>query len=117
VALDASGQYAENWLNGRGKAGSARSAFTSGSADEGVLWKLMSGRAHAEFRTYANVTASLGEDRRLIHQIAPTRDLVWDNVALWLCARQLMTVLGGVLTVHPHLDQADYLAAAEGRGR
>jgi hypothetical protein len=113
VALDASGQYAENWLHGRGKAGSARAAFQSGSADGGILWKVMSGHSHAEFENYANLSASLDDRRRLVHTIGPRRDLLWDNIALWLTVRQFTTVLASVLKLHSHIDQADFLAAAE----
>ena len=73
----------------------------------------MSGHSHAEFENYANLSASLDGERRLLHRIGPARDQAWDNIALWLTARQLTTVLACVLTVHPHIDHADFLAAAE----
>ena len=111
VAADLSGQYAENWLHGRGKAGKPRTAWGSDpQADR--LWELMS-YAHADFEHYASRSAVLDEDRRIIHHIGPSRDPLWDNVCLWLAARQFTAVLACVLTVRPDLDQADFLAAAE----
>lgn len=109
VAADQSGQYAENWLQGKGKAGKPRVAF--GVESEG-LWKLFSGPAHADFRDYANASAHFDEDNRLIHRIGPQRDLLWDNVTLWLTARTLTSVLAGVIEVHPHIDEKPFLEAA-----
>lgn len=73
----------------------------------------MSGQAHAEFEHYASLSATLSDDRRIIHSIGPCRDLLWDNISLWLAARQFMAVLACVLSVHARLDQADLLAAGE----
>jgi hypothetical protein len=112
VAMDASGQYAENWLHRHGKGRKPRAAFGSTPQDD-TLWKLMSGQAHADFEAYANLSAMLDQDRRIIHRIGPRRDVLWDNVWLWLAARQFTTVLACVLMVHPHLDQANFLVAAE----
>jgi hypothetical protein len=111
VAADESGQYAENWLHHRGKATSPRIAFGSDSEDD-VLWKLMSGHAHAAFPAYANAVVTL-DGRRLLHRVGPSRDLAWDNITLWLSARTLIQILAGVLKVHPHIDQRDFLRAGE----
>jgi|SRR5215218_999660 len=109
VASDESGQYAENWLHGRGKAGKPRAAFGSESKD---LWKLLSGHAHAEFRDYAHASADLDDGRRIVHHVGPRRDLLWDNVTLWLTARTLTSVLASVLKVHSRLDQDNFLRMA-----
>lgn len=109
VVDDASGQYAENWLRGRGKADRPRVAF--GASEDEATWKLMSGQAHAEFAAYANHSAAL-EGRRIVHYVGPRRDAFWDSIWLWVVARQLTSALAGLLKVHDHIDQADFLAAA-----
>ncbi len=111
VAADESGQYAENWLHHRGKATSPRIAFGSDSEDD-VLWKLMSGHAHAAFPAYANAVVTL-DGRRLLHRVGPSRDLAWDNITLWLSARTFTQTLAGVLTIHPEIDQRDFLRMGE----
>lgn len=111
VAHDSPGQYAENWIHGRGKPAKPRTAFGAAAEDD-PLWNLMSGQAHATFEHYVNLTAFL-DGGRIVHRIAPRRDLVWDNTFLWLTAHRLRTVLAGVLKVHPHIDQASFLAAAQ----
>ncbi len=80
---------------------------------EDSLWSLMSGQAHADFNAYANLSATLDEARRIIHGIGPCRQPPWDNIWLWLTARQLTTVLACVLKVCAHIDQRDFLAVAE----
>jgi hypothetical protein len=60
VLDDTSGQYAENWLRRRGKAGKPRIAFGPDSADD-LIWKLMSDQSHADFASYANHSAMLNE--------------------------------------------------------
>lgn len=110
VAEDTSGQYAENWLHGHGKAGSARSAFGSDPEDD-PMWKLLSGQSHAEFASYANHSAKLDDERRIIHLIGPHRDPLWDSIWLWMAARQFARVLACALKIHPQIDDADFLAA------
>jgi len=112
VAFDASGQYAENWIHGRGQAGKPRAAFSAASEDD-PLWGLMSGQAHASFEHYAGLSATLSEDGRLIHFLGPRRDPIWDNVFLWLVAHRLRTVLEAVLKIHSHVDQGSFLTAAQ----
>jgi hypothetical protein len=109
VADDLSGQYAENWLRRRGRAARPRVAFGEPDADR--LWKLMSGQAHAQFDVYAGMSSTL-DDGRLVHQVGPQRDLLWDSIWLWYVARQFLRVLAGLLKVHPDIDQADFLAVA-----
>lgn len=109
VAEDPSGQYAENWLRGRGKASKPRAAF--GDAEDNPMWKLMSGQAHAQFDVYAQLSAKL-HDRRLVHSVGPHRDTFWDNIWLWMTARQFTRVLAALLKVHPQIDQADFLLVA-----
>jgi len=111
VAEDASGEYAENWLRGHGKAGKPRVAFGP-NAEDGPIWSLMSGQAHAEFAGYVNLCATLDDERRLVHSIGPSRDPFSDSIWLWLAARQLTRVLAGLLKVHPQLDDGDFLTAA-----
>jgi hypothetical protein len=110
VANDAGGQYAENWVRGRGKAGKPRTAF--GDPEEEPLWKMMSGLAHAQFDMHAHLSATF-DGTRLVHSIGPQRNAFWDNGLLWLTARQLIRVLAGLLKVHPEIDQAGFLAAAQ----
>jgi hypothetical protein len=110
VADDDSGQYAANWLDHRGRAVSARSAF--GPPDTDPMWALMSGQAHAQFDVYARMSTAFDEGR-LVHQVGPQRDPLWDSIWLWYAARQLVRVLAGLLKVHPHIDQTDFLAVAE----
>ena len=110
VAEDASGQYAANWLEGRGRSSRPRVAF--GEPDSDPMWKLMSGQAHGQFDIYASMSAKLDEGR-LVHQVGPHRDSLWDSIWLWYAARQLLRVLAGLLKVHPHIDQADFLAVGE----
>jgi hypothetical protein len=110
VADDPSGVYAENWLHGRGRADKPRVAF--GWPDDDPLWQLMSGEAHAQFDVHAQLTSTF-HDRRLIHSMGPGRDSFWDNGLMWLTARQLIRVLAGLLKVHPHIDQTDFLVTAE----
>ncbi len=86
VAADTSGQYAENWLHGEGKAAKPSVAFGSGTGGD-PLWELMSGQAHASFKHYATLCASLEDGRGLVHRINPSRDALWDNCTLWLAAR------------------------------
>ena len=50
---------------------------------------------------------------RLVHQVGPQRDPLRDSIWLWYAARQLVRVLAGLLKVHPHIDQTDFLAVAE----
>ena len=110
VAEDPSGQYAANWLGGRGRSSRPRVAF--GEPDSDPMWKLMSGQAHAQFDVYAGMSAKFDEGR-LVHQVGPQRDPLWDSIWLWYAARQLVRVLAGLLKVHPHIDQTDFLAVAE----
>jgi hypothetical protein len=110
VAEDESGQYAENWLSGRGQADRPRTAF--GDPEHDRLWKLMSGQAHARFDVHAHLSAQL-DGGRLVHFVGPQRDAFWDNGLLWLTARQLTRVLACVLKVRPEIDQADFLATAD----
>lgn len=110
VAEDPTGQYAENWLQGRGQADKPRTAF--GDPEHDPLWKMMSGQAHAQFDVHAHLSATLS-GRRLIHSVGPRRDAFWDNGLLWLAARQLIRVLACLLKVHPEIDQANFLLAAE----
>lgn len=110
VAEDKSGEYAANWLAGRGRSRRSRSAF--GDPDSHHLWKLMSGQAHARFDAYADMFATLDEGR-LVHQIAPRRDPLWDSIWLWYAARQLVRVLAALLKLHAHIDQKDFLAVAK----
>ena len=70
----------------------------------------MSGQSHAEFAAFAALSATLSEYRVLVHHIGPKRDPLWDNVWIWLTARQLGRTLAAVLKVHPQIDQSDYLA-------
>ncbi len=112
VANDASGQYAENWVQGRGKAASPRIAFGPESADRPV-WELMSAQAHAHYASYMNHSGMVDEDGRLIHGVGPRRDPVMDSLWLWLSARQFARVLAAVLKVHPDIDSARFLAAAQ----
>jgi hypothetical protein len=109
VAEDASGQYAENWLQGRGRASKPRVAF--GDPEDDPMWKLMSGQAHAEFHIYAHLSTTLDEGR-LVHSVGPHRDAFWDSIWIWLTTRQLTRVLAGLLKVHPHIDQSEFLAVA-----
>jgi len=106
VADDPSGQYADNWLRGRGNADKSRTAF--GQQENDPLWKLMSGQAHATFGVYAHLSATF-DGRRLVHSVGPRREAFWDSIWLWLVARQLARVLAALLTVHPHIDTADFL--------
>lgn len=110
VAEDQGGQYARNWLHGEGRAGSARAAFGS-DPSAASSWKLMSGQSHAVFTAFAAFSASLDEDNVLIHHIGPKRDPFWDNVWIWLTARQLGRVLACILKIHPHVEQGPYLEA------
>jgi len=110
VAEDASGQYAANWLGRHGRAARPRAAF--GEPDSDPMWKLMSGQAHAQFDVYAGMSAKFDEGR-LVHQVGPQRDPLRDSIWLWYAARQLVRVLAGLLKVHPHIDQTDFLAVAE----
>jgi hypothetical protein len=110
VAEDKSGEYAANWLAGRGRSGRPRSAF--GDSDSHPLWEFMSGQAHARFDVYADMFATFDE-RRLVHQIGPRRAPLWDSIWLWYTARQLVRVLAVLLKLHPHIDQKDFLAIAE----
>lgn len=112
VANDLTGQYAENWIRGCGKAGSARSAFSGEDPEAGPLWKLMSGQAHAQFDVHAHFTARLDE-RRLLHIVSPQRNAGWDNAFLWLTARQLVSVVACLLKVHPAVDQAAFLRVVQ----
>ncbi len=72
----------------------------------------MSGQAHGQFDMYASMSAKFDEGR-LVHQVGPHRDPLWDSVWLWYAARQLLRVLAGLLKVHPHIDQTDFLAVGE----
>ena len=110
VAEDASGQYADNWLRGRGKADKPRVAF--GQPEDDPLWGLMSGQAHATFEVYARLSAEF-DGRRLVHSVAPRRDVFWDSIWLWVVARQLSRVLAALIKVHPHIETADFLAVSE----
>ena len=110
VAEDTSGEYAANWLAGRGRSRRPRSAF--GEPDSDPLWELMSGQAHARFDVFAGMSATF-DAGRLVHQIAPRRDPPWDGVWLWYAARQTVRVLAALLKLHPHIDQKDFLAVAE----
>lgn len=110
VAEDKSGEYAANWLAGRGRSGRARSAF--GESDSHPMWKLMSGQAHAQFDAYAGFSAGFDEGR-LVHQVGPRRDPLWDSIWVWYAARQLVRVLAALLQIHTHIDQKDFLAVAE----
>lgn len=109
VADDHSGQYAENWIHGRGKADKPRVAF--GDPEDDQMWRLMSGQAHAQFDVHAHLSATL-QDKRLVHSVGPHRDPFWDSVWLWFVARHLTRTLAGLLKVHPHIDQADFLKTA-----
>ena len=111
VAEDTSGQYAENWLHGRGKAGKARAAFGSDREDD-PTWRLLSSQSHAEFASYASHSAELDDERRIIHLIGPHRDPFWDSIWLWMAARHFARVLACVLKVRPQVDDADFLAIA-----
>lgn len=108
VARDARGDYARNWLRGQGRPASNRRAY-GGAPDDQVGWDLMSGQAHANFRGYASLLADLDDRNRVIHRVSPERDATWDNVWLWLTARQLGRILACVLKVHPQIDQSDYV--------
>ncbi|MBA2420558.1 MAG: hypothetical protein H0V57_05445 [Thermoleophilaceae bacterium] len=112
MALDASGQYAENWIHGRGQAGKPRAAFSAASQDD-PLWKLMSGQAHASFEHHANLSATLSEGGRLVHSLGPRRDPAWDNLFLWLVAHRLRTAVAAVLKVHSQIDRGSFLTAAQ----
>jgi len=59
VAEDPSGQYAANWLGGRGRSSRPRVVF--GEPDSDPMWKLMSGQAHAQFDVYAGMSAKFDE--------------------------------------------------------
>lgn len=109
VAEDASGQYAANWLDREGRGARPRVAF--GERDADPMWKLMSGQAHAQFDVFVGMSATFDEGR-LVHQVGPRRDPLWDSIWLWYTTRQLVRVLAGLLKVHPHVDQADFLAVA-----
>jgi len=109
VAEDASGQYAANWLDRGGRAARPRVAF--GAPDTDPMWKLMSGQAHAQFDVFVGMSGTFDEGR-LVHQVGPRRDPLWDSIWLWYTARQLVRVLAGLLKVHPYIDQADFLVAA-----
>lgn len=109
VAEDASGQYAKNWIYGRGKPARARVAF--GPVESEPFWRFMSGESHAEFATHVNLSAAFDEERGLIHTIGPNRDPFSDSIWLWVAARHLARVLACLLKVHPQLDATDFLTA------
>lgn len=111
VLDDASGQYAENWLRGRGRADSPRVAFGP-DPDDAPVWKLMSDLSHAVFAGHVDAFATLDEERRIIHCVGPSRDPVMDSLWLWVIARRFAQLLACVLKVHPHIDDAGFLAAA-----
>lgn len=71
VAQDASGQYAENWLRGRGKADSPRIAFGAGDPED-ATWALMSGQSHAEFAAFTNFSTEVDEQQKVIHLVGPS---------------------------------------------
>jgi hypothetical protein len=110
VAEDQSGQYAVNWINGRGRSSRPRVAF--GDADSDPIWKLMSGQAHAQFDVYARMAATFDEGR-FVNQVGPRRDPPWDSIWLWYTARHLVRVLAALLQVHPQIEQADFLAVGQ----
>jgi hypothetical protein len=110
VADDTSGDYAANWLDRHGRAARPRVAF--GEPDADPMWKLMSGQAHAQFDVYAGMSTTFDEGR-LVHQVGPRRNPLWDSIWLWYATRQLVRALASLLKVHPHIDQADFLAVGE----
>lgn len=110
VAEDSSGQYAENWVGGRGQADKPRTAF--GDPEQDPLWELMSGQAHAQFGVHAHLSAKLA-GRRLVHSVGPQRNAFWDNGLVWLTARQLSRVLACLLKIHAEIDQTDFLSTAQ----
>lgn len=109
IAEDSSGQYAANWLEGRGRADRPRSAFGP-EQEHDVLWKLMSGQAHATFEIYARM-GTRPEGERLMHMLNPARDEM-DDLWLILVGRHLSRVIASVLRVRPEIEQADFLGAA-----
>jgi hypothetical protein len=100
VAADATGQYATNWMVGRGKAASPRSAFGTSDADDAV-WTLMSRLSHATFTEFVNFSTFLDKDRRAIHHIGPRRMPVVDDLLLWLTARQLIRTFAAAMQIRP----------------
>ena len=109
VARDSSGQYAENWIRGKGRAASPQIAFGGGSGGD-PLWGLMSNQAHANFEHYINLSRAWDDEKGFLHRLIPERDLKWDNIFLWMTGRRLMQIFAASLTVHEHIDQTDFLA-------
>jgi hypothetical protein len=110
VARDETGQYASNWLAGRGKAASPRAAFGT-SPEENEVWRLMSNLSHASFAEFTRLASEVDGDQRLVHRVGPHRSPGFDNVVLWLSGRQLVRTLAAVHIVRPDLDQQRVLAA------
>lgn len=109
VADDVSGgQYALNWLAGRGKSSKHRVAFGSERTDE-PTWDLMSGQSHAVFAAYARFSARMGDDQVLIHSVGPHRDPFWDSIWMWVTARQFMGALACQLKGSPAYRPAKLL--------
>lgn len=112
VARDESGQYAAEWLAGRGHSKKPRKAF-GGDRENDRAWELMSGMSHANFREFVGFTAELEANGMLVNQVGPSRHVFLDSANLYLLARHLVVVVASLHKVFSHIDDSVWLAEVQ----